>query len=423
MNQPFTEQIADAVLYEGYLLYPYRPSALKNRVRWLFGRVFPEAWCASSGNETSALRTEFLIVGDGETRLSVRLRFLHIVSCTVERTESSADGSLLCTTQEAVPRSAAFECHLAEIADAPNTLPFAFPASSSRDILRDAEGRDAGVLVNEQRAVHGTLEVSAVALGDGAFRVAVEVRNRTPLDANESGDETAALESALVSTHLLLNVDGGDFVSLRDPPEPLSAAAGECRQSGLWPVLVGREGARTAMLAAPIILDDYPRIAPESVGDLFDGTEIDELLTLRVRTLSDAEKQEIRAAGGRAAALLDRAETLGEDDLRRLHGTVRDPARPFRPGDRVRLRPRGRADAFDHFLAGRTAVVTRVERDFEDREHVAVTLDDDPGRDLGELGMPGHRFFFRVEELEPLEGKSEIRMSKSETNPNVRITE
>ena len=158
------------------------------------------------------------------------------------------------------------------------------------------------------------------------------------------------------------------------------------------------------MLSAPIILYDYPRVAPESPGDFFDGTEVDELLTLRVLTLTEGEKQEVRAAGDRARQLLDRTEGLTAEQLLRLHGAVRDRApAALRPGARVRLRPRGRSDAMDLILSGKAATVVAVERDYEGRVHLAVTVDDDPGEDLGRQGQPGHRFFFRPEEVEPLQ--------------------
>ncbi|HEY1685773.1 MAG TPA: hypothetical protein VGG19_13485 [Tepidisphaeraceae bacterium] len=71
-------------------------------------------------------------------------------------------------------------------------------------------------------------------------------------------------------------------------------------------------------------------------------------------------------------------------------------------GDRVRLRPLARADILDMALNGRTATVLSIEQDFEDRIHVAVTVDDDPGKDFGAAGQIGHRFFFAIDEIEPL---------------------
>jgi hypothetical protein len=157
------------------------------------------------------------------------------------------------------------------------------------------------------------------------------------------------------------------------------------------------------MLSSPIILYDYPQVAPESPGDLFDGAEIDEILTLRILTLSDDEKAEIRSGGARAREVLERSETLPPEQMMKLHGALRGlrPAAKLKQGDRVRLRPRRSADIFDIALAGKLATVEAVEHDFEGNVHVAVVLEDDPGRELGMLRQPGHRFFFGAEEVEP----------------------
>lgn len=88
-------------------------------------------------------------------------------------------------------------------------------------------------------------------------------------------------------------------------------------------MLIGDKGRQDTVLSAPIILYDYPQIAPESPGDFFDLTEIDELLTLRTMTLTDDEKREVRGTDSRAAAVLDRADGLPEEILARLHGSVR----------------------------------------------------------------------------------------------------
>jgi hypothetical protein len=199
---------------------------------------------------------------------------------------------------------------------------------------------------------------------------------------------------------------------------------------GTWPVLVGEPGDKRTMLAAPIILYDYPQIAPESPGDLFDATEIDEILTLRILTLTDDEKQAMAGLDERVRAVLQRTESLAPAQLRELHGAMR-PLRPPGPdeimenawnpweerpavasirvagvelksGDRVRLRPRRRADIFDLALDGKTARIESIEQDFEDQIHVAVVVDCDPGRDFGQQRLSGHRFFFRPEEIEPL---------------------
>jgi hypothetical protein len=179
-------------------------------------------------------------------------------------------------------------------------------------------------------------------------------------------------------------------------------------------VLVGDRGACDTLLSSPIILYDHPQVAPESPGDLFDATEIDEILSLRILAMGESEKREMAALDPRARALLERTGALTPEQWRAMHGTVRSPADgprlasirgngvELQVGDRVRLHPRGRADIMDMVLAGRTAVIEAIERDFEDRLHVAVAVDDDPGRELGLARMAGHRFFFAPEEIEVL---------------------
>ena len=133
-------------------------------------------------------------------------------------------------------------------------------------------------------------------------RLSVEIRNTTPW-AGETRED--ALRHALCSTHTLLV--GGRFVSATEAPG--------CENVGTWPVLVGDD----AMLSSPIILEDHPRIAPESPGDLFDGGEIDGLLALNILALTDAEKAEMRE-DPRTREILERTENLTEEQLWTLSG-------------------------------------------------------------------------------------------------------
>jgi len=155
--------------------------------------------------------------------------------------------------------------------------------------------------------------------------VQVQVKNQTPFDdiAGETKRD-GALMLSLVSAHVRLGVTAGQFVSLLEPPENMSDLAASCQNVGAWPVLVGAAGERDTMLASPIILYDYPQIAPESPGDLFDGTEIDEILALRIMTMTDAEKKEMRNGDDRARKILERTETLPMEHLLKLHGTLRE---------------------------------------------------------------------------------------------------
>ena len=337
-------EIADAVLYEGYLLYPYRPSALKNRQRWTIGGLEPGA----------SFQAQFLVESPDEPRIGLMVRFLHLL-----RRE---DG-----VEEGIPR---------EI----GVGPFEFEGGA------------------RQIPVQGEVEYTAERLAGQIQRITVRVRNLS------GPGEALAL---LASTHAIAEVSNGNFVSMTDPPETLREEASRCVNRGVWPVLAGKPGSRQHLLISPIILYDYPQVAPESAGDLFDGTEIDEILSLRIMTLTDEEKTEIRAGDPRARRILERTEALSENDMAKLHGTLRNPRAfeapsQFKRGDRVRLWPRKNADIMDVALRGKIAEIESVEVDYEDRIHLAVILEDDPGKDLGALRQPGHRFFFSPEEVEPL---------------------
>ncbi|GAC1336609.1 MAG: hypothetical protein NVSMB23_01940 [Myxococcales bacterium] len=379
MNLALVEKVARAVLYEGFLLYPYRPSAVKNRQRWTFGALYPPDYCDQQG-DACEVQAECLVRGGAESVLEVRARFLHLM----ERAAGPRDDWQQATEREVI----APEARLGELVLRPAVLRFSFPGTASP----------------LQEPICGTLALSAVACGPQLFRLTARLHNDATVGPGAS--RAAALMRALASTHLLLGVRDGEFVSQIDPPDQAREAAAACRNTGVFPVLVG---SKDTMLASPIILYDFPQIAPESPGDLFDSGEIDEILTLRILTLTDDEKREMRGADPRAKALLDRTEALGEEEMLKLHGVLRAKARAvsdgveIKPGHRVRLRPRPGGDIFDVALAGKAATVSSVEEDFEGRIFLALTIDDDPGKDLGLEGKPGHRFFFRPEEVEPLQ--------------------
>jgi hypothetical protein len=337
------------------------------------------------------MKTECLVRGDADARVSIVVRFLHLL----ERLgEGSGDA-----WHEAAERSVEVSDRaLAALVREKEARSFAFEATSS-----EADG-----VVRRHAALAGVLDLSAEPVAPDAHRLTVEIRNVTPFEAGPCHDERArlaardaALLRSFASTHTLVRVEGGEMVSLADPPEGLRAAAAACENVGTWPILAGARGRSDVVLSSPIILEDHPRVAPESPVDLFDATEIDEILLLRIMTLTDAEKAEMRALDARSRALLDRVEALGPDAVLRLHGTSRHEGdADLHPGDRVRLRPGGGGDVLDLALAGMDATIASVERDYEGRVHFAVTVDADPGRDLGATGQPGHRFFFRREELE-----------------------
>ncbi len=171
--------------------------------------------------------------------------------------------------------------------------------------------------------VTASLSISARRLPSGAAKLHLEVENVSQLAEGIYARRDEALPHSLVSAHVLLGVTGGEFVSLLDPQEPYSEETKGCINSGVFPVLAGQESDRSIMFLSPIILYDYPKIAPESAGDFFDGTEMDEMLTLRVLTLTDEEKQEMRNGDARARRIIERTEALTGDEMLKAHGIVR----------------------------------------------------------------------------------------------------
>jgi hypothetical protein len=462
-------RVADAILYEGYLLYPYRGSARKNQSRFQFGVLMPPAYRGVDASEPSVSQTECLLESPDEAGVTIIARFLHLQRRQVEVEDGAGgfrpvasvqvDDADVTTWDEAAEREHRATVPLAALLAGGVDSAFEVPGSESVETLTDGAGRTIGRLVRRQAPLTAVIRLRAERLPGpyGALRLRLTIENRTipdgPLRRREDG-----LRSALIAAHALIHVPGGRFLSLTDPPEWAVPYAETCVNMATWPVLAGPEECRELVLSSPVILYDHPRIAAESAGDLFDSTEIDEILTLRTLALTDQEKREARATDPRAAELLDRLDGLPPEMLERMHGAIRylgPPAgtgagppehgvpvagRPeaglpaavpqersvpwWDPGSDTSVSPesdhiliagvrvaRGsrvlmcpgarRADAQDLFLAGRSALVEAVLFDVDGNVHLALTPEDDPAADLQR--SHGRFLYFAPDEVEPLE--------------------
>jgi hypothetical protein len=328
-------QVADAVLFEGYVLYPYRASAAKNRMRWQFGVLVPPGWGADSG-EHAFQRTQCLMEPRDGATLFVELRFLHAQRRTVQRltpqggyetvAELDLADRVLTAWDEGVEERVQLALPVAELLGVGRALPFSRAAHGETEEVLDEAGHTVGRLLRRREEVHGVVRLTAVELPGpyAAQRLTAVVENTsdwTPLDADT--DREAALPRSLVSAHLMLGLSAGSFLSMADPPEWARAAAAECENLHTWPVLAGAAGRPDVVLSSPIILEDHPAIAPESPGALYDALEIDEILALRTSALTDQEKREARGTDARAAAVIDLADSMPPEVLERLHGAVR----------------------------------------------------------------------------------------------------
>ncbi|GHO97338.1 hypothetical protein KSF_073860 [Reticulibacter mediterranei] len=320
------KEIANAVLYEGYLLYPYRHSAIKNRQRWTLGVVYPQAYSeAEDGVEPWTMQTECLLSGSAQTTLTIAVRFLHLLQRTTDIEGEVVQGWTPESWEEGMEREVGVEkMQLGDLL----SQPFQFELTFAADCIREH-----GV-VRTQQPLAGIVELEASRVEQGIYKLDVRIKNTTPLTGLDMSRRDAVLLRSFISTHTIMQVRQGAFLSLLDPPAALEASARACQNRHTWPVLIGDEGAHDVMLSSPIILYDYPQIAPESLGPLFDGTEIDELLTLRIMTLTDVEKEEMRRGDEQARAILERIESLSPEQLMQLHGTIRS-MRPISEGEEV----------------------------------------------------------------------------------------
>jgi hypothetical protein len=434
VNLDPVRKIADAVLYEGYILYPYRASAQKNRSRWQFGVVMAPGYAAAEESETSFTRAECVLEHGGRPAVRVLLRFLQ-----VQRRTSGGESAAAEIWDEAVEREIEAAADAAAL----------FGDGVVHEFTVEGGGERDGDVVRRREPLAGAVTVRAAEV-PGPWRtlkLQVRVENRTNLGSVPRRREDA-LPTSLVAAHAIITAEGGKFLSMTDPPEWAAPAVAGCRNEGGWPVLADPDN--RVMLSSPIILYDHPELAAESPGELYDGTEIDEILTLRTMTLSDDEKAEARATDPRAAALLDRVDSMDPHVLARLHGTLRSPrpgpaepptlteageieglegleglegpvpwwdpdadasvspdtdsvtigGRPIARGSLVRLRPGARrADAQDMFLVGRIAEVQAVLHDVENNPYLAVSLYGQPDEDL--RIAHGRFLYFMTDEVEP----------------------
>jgi hypothetical protein len=468
-------RVADAILYEGYLLYPYHKSAQKNQVRFQFGVLMPPGYATVDAFEPSSSQTECLLECADDAEVRVLVRFLQLQHRTVQAVSPETgelhevgtlyvDGTEYSSWDEATEREQRITAVVSALLAEEKVVEFHLGAGELAEELTDCRGRKAGCLVRNWSGLDGVVRLSAsrVAGPYQALKLRVQVENHTTPLA-EFRARTDGLRYALIAAHSLIGVPGGAFLSMTDPPEWAAPEIAACENTGTWPVLAGPPDCRDLMLSSPVILYDHPEIAAESAGDLFDATEIDEILTLRTLTLTDAEKQQARATDSRAAELMDRLEGMPPEMLDRMHGAIRylrsapagaglssaavqvpapragdedidwpgpqvtdQPAVPLwdpgsdasvspetdavlvggvrvARGSRVLMQPGSRrADAQDLFLAGREAIVEAVLQDVDGQVHLAVTPTDDPAADLQR--NHGRFLYFAPDEVVPLDG-------------------
>jgi len=388
------EQLVSSLLYEGYALYPYTPGATKNATPTPFGIVYPPAYADGLATTFDHLRLECVLVAEPEAELRATVRFLQ---ASGERHQARE------RRLELGPAT------VGDLADDGVGETFAFDGTSE---------------------VRGRVRMRCEPLDEPQlWRVRACVHNTT--EARADLERSDALVASLLSTHVVIECSPGRFVSPLEREGRAGDAVAEARSANTFPVLVSP--ADDAILGATIVLPDHPRMAPESLGNLFDNTEIEEALLLHVKALSEGEREAIAAQDPAVREMVARAEQVTPEEMLTLHGRLEledpgpntapqqrrslgyasepEPGHPnpgepelvldgvrFRKGAKVVLRPGTERDVLDRMLDGRTATIERLYLDYEDGAHIAVTVDDDPAQEL--FRETGRYLFFRAGEVE-----------------------
>jgi hypothetical protein len=356
------DELVSSLLYEGYSLYPYTPEATKNATPTPFGIVYPPVYAAECAGAHDHVRMECVAQAADDATLTATLRYLAPDGPGNRAQEQRVRLGPIALGQRATEQGSGWRLTL-------------------RSQPSDADGNAV-----VRACVHNTTDVPA-----GLSRA-------------------AALAESLISTHLVIELSHGSFVS------PLQAGR---TSVNIFPVLATPDD--RAVLGAGIVLPDHPRISEHSQGNLFDNTEIEEALVLHVHTLSDDERVSAAAADRVVGEMLERALALGPQEIIGLHSgltevqpealrtrgasevrgeqhAVLDGVR-YERGDTVVLRPGTERDPFDRMLDGRRATIERIYVDYDDRVHIGVTVDDDPGQEL--MRETGRYLFFFAGEVEP----------------------
>ncbi len=381
------DELVESLLYEGYALYPYTPGAAKNSTPTPFGIVYPPTYADRMPAAFDRLRLECGLISEEGAPVSATVLFL----------------------QASGERHQAAERRI-ELPAPGEPVAFAFDG---------LEG-------------HARLRVDPHE--DGFVRVRVCVHNTTAFDDPEAG-RAQALQRSLLSTHVVARAPGSRFVS------PLEDHGFESVNT--FPVLATPED--DTVVGAAIVLPDHPQVAPQSRGNLFDGTEIEEALLLHVHAMPDIERDAIAADQDPAVrAMVERAAATTPEDLFDLHAVMHPtpqaivdspgwhppkemtmprpaeqsepprepPGLPYFPGEqdvtvagvtfargaKVRLAPQAEGDPIDHMVDGRTATIEKILYDVDGRLYFAVTVDGDPGQEL--LRDTGRYLYFFEGEVE-----------------------
>ncbi|GAB3293445.1 hypothetical protein [Parasphingorhabdus pacifica] len=427
-------EVADAVLYAGYLRHPQLVPTGQYRPQWQFGVLVPPGFAREDEGESSEARTECVLESSDAAGLHVRVRFLHVQQKQVQNVDREpveaivVDGQEVRTWEESVEQERSFSLSLGVLLRESRYFPIDVDGAEIAEDIRDSLGRVRGGIVRRRRPLHAGLWVEAERIAGvrGAMRVRAIVRNQTAVPSSNPGDVQVS-RHALVAAHLLLGAESGVFVSQVEPPGWARRTVEQCRNVRCWPVLLGGTERSSVVLSAPVILNDNPTVGPKTGPPAPEVTELADFPAVagEVR-LTEEEPRELPYPAGE---FLDDLGWARADVLEPPSGVVPSPPAsiPARRqpeeqlkipwwdpeseaagrvlitgvavtrGSKVRLIPEQREDPdSDIYLRGSLATVRDVH---VDEQRLAVTLDGDATPEHS--GEESYRFF-GMDEVEPV---------------------
>lgn len=343
-TESMLEEITRAVLYEGYSLFPYNRSATKNVKPVPFGAIYPQAYQKYNPEIHATSRTECVLEGTGETELEVRIRFLHLRSKKILKIDLEgvgqdqfkpidtlrAGGKTYASGWEAVEREIDFGKHaVAELLKENIEREIASEGEETNELIYDEQGQIVGNRFVQQSELGGAASLWArPAEGKAGFRIMVTITNATSVSNPKTCSRNEVYARSFLSAHTILTAEKGHFISLTDPEPGWKKLVSHCNNINTWPVLIDAED--KTMLSSPIVLYDHPQIAPESTGDLFDSTEIEEALILHIATLPEEERKRIDDSDDKMRTMMERVENITPEELKKLHGGFKEAATRYR---------------------------------------------------------------------------------------------
>lgn len=317
LSTSMTEDIARTLLYEGYALYPYHRSSVKNQKPVPFGVVYPQEYHVHNSYAHAQMQTQCIVKGSGQFSISLAVRFLQLQKITIENKELNVEGKQ--AGWQTVERTISTgDLDVAGLVKCRKEIPVAFDEL----VEKNGEAKIDTTRVISSSAITGTITMEALSLENvpGAFRITIIITNTTPVKNAISATRDDIFFLSFLSTHTILNTTG-EFISHQNPGV-WKAAIEECLNLNTWPILM--EESNRTLLSSPIILYDYPRINPQSAGDLFDSTEIEEALLLHVAMLSEDEKKRIAQSDEKLKAMLAKVSAVTPGELVSFHSVLKN---------------------------------------------------------------------------------------------------